>query len=182
MISPLVEKIYMSGKKKNYIKKVIKGYYIFTDTEINKQVLFTIANEIYKPSYISFESALYHYHLIPEVVMGITSANGKNTHRFKSDFGNFIYKKIKPSLMFGYKIMKYSNSIYKIAEIEKAVLDFFYLKPHLKDNEDFEELRFNSEEFLRKASMKKVKRYLNEYKNKLFSERINNFLRYIKHA
>ena len=169
-------------QKKNYIKKIIKGHYIFSDTEINKSVLFTIANEIYKPSYISFESALYYYHLIPEVVMGITSANGRNTYSFKSSFGNFSYKKIKPSLMFGYKIVKYLNHLFKIAEIEKAVLDFFYLKPHLKEDEDFEELRFNSKEFLKQASLKKFKLYLKEYKNKSLSKRMNFFLRYIKYA
>ena len=50
---------------KGYIKKVIKGYYIFSDTELNELSLFFIANKIYKPSYISFEMALSYYHLIP---------------------------------------------------------------------------------------------------------------------
>lgn len=52
---------------KGYIKKVIKGYYIFSDIELSENVLFDIANRIYSPSYVSFEMALSYYHLIPEM-------------------------------------------------------------------------------------------------------------------
>lgn len=43
---------------KGYILKVIRGYYLFSDTKINEQALFQIANRIYQPSYISFERTL----------------------------------------------------------------------------------------------------------------------------
>src|SRR3989338_3756269 len=64
-------------QKKNYIKKIIKGYYIFSDVDINQNVLFLIANKIYKPSYVSFESALSFYKLIPESIYAVTSANSR---------------------------------------------------------------------------------------------------------
>ena len=35
---------------KGYIKKVIKGYYIFSDLKLNENALFEIANRIYGPS------------------------------------------------------------------------------------------------------------------------------------
>ncbi|MDI6736880.1 MAG: hypothetical protein QME42_11945, partial [bacterium] len=38
---------------KGYIKKIIKGYYIFSDLELSEHLLFEIANRIYSPSYIS---------------------------------------------------------------------------------------------------------------------------------
>ena len=79
---------------KDYIKKIIKGYYIFSDFELNESFLYAIANKIFKPSYVSFESALSFYRLIPESIYSITSANPRNTYKFKTSFGDFIYRKI----------------------------------------------------------------------------------------
>jgi predicted transcriptional regulator of viral defense system len=45
-------------QEKGYIKKLIRGFYIFSDLELNENVLFEIANRIYAPSYISLEIAL----------------------------------------------------------------------------------------------------------------------------
>ncbi len=169
-------------QKKGYIKKVVKGYYVFSELEITDSILFTIANEIYKPSYISFESALSYYHFIPEIIHGITSVNSKDTYKFKTYLGNFIYKKIKPELMFGYKLVKYSNHVFKIAEAEKAILDFFYIKPHLKDSEDFEELRIDRESFFEKVNLKKLKKYTEAFKNKRLAKRMKKLVRYLKNA
>ena len=49
-------------QEKGYIKKIIKGYYISSDLEISENILFEIANRIYRPSYISLETALSYYH------------------------------------------------------------------------------------------------------------------------
>ena len=57
---------------KGYIKKIIRGYYIFSDLKLSEEVLFEMANRIYAPSYVSFEMAISYYHLIPESVYGIT--------------------------------------------------------------------------------------------------------------
>jgi len=89
-------------QKKKYIKKIRRGYYIFSDLKINEKVLFLIANKIYSPSYVSLEMALSYYNLIPESVYGITSVTSEKTNHFKNDLGEFIYRHIKPELMFGY--------------------------------------------------------------------------------
>ena len=65
--------------KKGYIKKIIREYYCFSDTEISESILCYIANQIYYPSYISFEFALSYYNLIPEGVYSITSASTLRT-------------------------------------------------------------------------------------------------------
>ena len=69
---------------KGYLKKVIKGYYIFSGMVLKESVLFEIANRIYNPSYISFEMALAYYGLIPESVYGITSASTRKTSHFRT--------------------------------------------------------------------------------------------------
>ncbi|MDA3803067.1 MAG: hypothetical protein PF488_04240 [Patescibacteria group bacterium] len=169
-------------REKDYIKKITKEYYIFSDLEINESVLFLIANKIYSPSYISFEMALSYYNLIPEAVYGVTSVSSKKTNHFKTDLAEFIYRSIKPELMFGYKLVEYQGHYFKIAEIEKALLDYFYINTQLKTTNDFIGIRFNIEELNNRVDRDKLKRYLKAFNNKSLAERINNLLKYIDHA
>lgn len=164
---------------KGYIKMLRRGHYVFSGIEINDPVLFLLANKIYAPSYVSLEMALAYYNLIPEAVYGITSVASRKTNYFKTDFGEFIYRHIKPQLMFGYKLIGYQGKIFKLAEPEKAVLDFFYLNTHIEAKEDFEGLRFNSEEFVENSDKDKFKDYLSAFENKKLAQRVNTFLRYI---
>ena len=167
---------------KGYIKRVTKEYYIFSDLEINESVLFLIANKIYSPSYISFEMAFSYYSLIPEAVYSVTSATSQKTNNFKTSFGEFIYRHIKPKLMFGYKLVEYKNQSFRIAEIEKAVLDYFYLNVHLKTENDFAEMRFKREEFKALANIDKLNNYLDAFENKALEKRVKRFLKYINYA
>jgi len=167
---------------KGYIKMVRRGYYIFSDLKLNESVLFLIANEIYSPSYISLEMAFSYYNLIPESVYGITSVTSQKTNNFETSSGKFIYRHIKPELIFGYKLIRYRNRNFKIAEIEKALLDYFYLNPQLKSEDDFIGVRFNIEEFKNKASKEKINRYLKAFNNKSLEKRIKRFLKYIDYA
>jgi predicted transcriptional regulator of viral defense system len=167
---------------KSYIKMIRRGYYAFSDLEINDSALFLIANKIYAPSYISMEMALSYYNMIPEAVYGITSVSSRKTNRFQSAYGEFIYRHIKPSLLFGYKLIVYKNHKWKIAEIEKAVLDFLYLNPHLRTAEDFAGLRFNDEEFQKIADRVKLDNYLAAFANKSMERRFKNFMKSIAYA
>jgi predicted transcriptional regulator of viral defense system len=167
---------------KGYIKKVIKEYYIFSDLEINEAVLFIIANRIFDPSYISLEMALSYHGLIPESVYGITSVSSRKTYAFNSQLAKFNYRKIKPELMFGYQLMKYQNHSFKMAEIEKAILDFFYVNSKIKTEREFEELRINRDTFQELADIEKLKNYLVQFKNKALERRINKFIKFINHA
>ena len=168
-------------QNKGYIKMIRRGHYVFADITINEHNLFFIANKIYAPSYISLEMALSYYHLIPEAVYGITSVSTRKTNNFRTEFGEFIYRHIKPSMMFGYKLISHKEHNIKVAEIEKAILDFFYLNPRLEKEEDFASLRFNSEEFKAQADKNKINNYLSALGNKKLEKRFKNFLRHIKY-
>lgn len=168
-------------QKKNYIKKVIREHYIFSDQEIDEQVLFIIANKIFDPSYISLEMALSYYNLIPEGVYSVTSVTSRKTYVFNSSLARFSYCKIKPEIMFGYRLVSHKNHIFKIAEIEKALLDYFYINPKIKTDGQFSELRINEEVFER-LDLKKLKRYLIQFGNKSLEKRANNFVKFMKHA
>jgi len=167
---------------KNYIKKVIRGYYIFSDKEVNENVLYIIANEIFNPSYVSLESALSYYNLIPEGVYSVISVSSKKTILLKTFLGDFNYRKIKPELMFGYQLVDYQGHNFKIAEIEKAILDYFYINSKLKNDNDFFELRFNISAFNDLVNMEKFDRYLKAFNNKSLERRISKFLKFINNA
>ena len=167
---------------KGYIKMIRRGYYIFSDLELNESTLFLIANKIYSPSYISLEMAFSYYNLIPEAVYGITSVTTQKTNNFETSLGEFIYQHVKPELMFGYKLVKYNDHNFKIAEIEKALLDYFYLNPHFKTEDDFFEMRFKDKDFKVKADKNKLLSYLRGFNNKSLEKRLKKFLRYINYA
>ena len=167
---------------KHYIAKVIKGYYISSDLEIDENVLFEIANRIYRPSYISFETALSYYHLIPESVYGISSASTRRTYSFKTIIGEFSYKTIKWDLFFGYDLVRHNNKYIKIASTEKAILDFFYLHPHIKREPDFTSLRINKNIFLKQVNQERLYRFLDRFAKKALTKRVKSFLEFIKNA
>ena len=173
---------FVEWQAKGYIKKIIRGYYVLAELDINEFILFTIANKIYKPSYVSFEMALSYYKLIPESIYGITSASTRHTYKFNTKFACFMYRKIKPKLMFGYKLAEYNNQTYKIAEIEKALIDFFYIKSHLTKDEDFEELRIDKQSFLEQVNLEKLNNYLKVIGSNILSRRVRKFIRFIKNA
>lgn len=169
-------------QKKGYVKKLRQGFYIFSDLEINEKTLFTLANRIYEPSYISHEMALSIYGLIPEAVYGVTSVTSQNTKNIKTPVGDFIYRHIQPELMFGYELREHNGHHYRLAEIEKAVLDYLYFNSKISDNESFEAVRFNISEAKEKIDGEKFSKYLTAFNSKALEKRAKKFLTYINHS
>ena len=167
---------------KGYIKKVIRGYHIFADLRLSENVLFEIANRIYNPSYISFEMALAYYHMIPESVYGLTSATSRKTMSFKTNVGDFIYHTIRSRLLFGYKLVDYNGRRFKVAEPEKALLDYFYINTSIKSEDDFAGMRIAKEQYLTQVDERRLVAYLNEFRQKRLVKRIKSFMEYIKDA
>lgn len=167
-------------KNKNYIKMIRDGHYIFSDIEINKKIIFLIANKIYSHSYVSLESALSYYNLIPEEVFQITSVSTKKTNNFETLIGDFNYRHIKPSLYFGYKLLEFEKRNILIAEPEKALLDYFYLNAQLQTADDFREIRINDDEFVNQINKRKFNKYLKAYKTNSLTKRVKIFLNIIQ--
>jgi len=166
-------------QKKGYIKKIINKYYILSDVKIDENILYYISNKIYEPSYISLESAFNYYGIIPESVYKITSVSTKRTYNFKSEIGEFVYRKIKPLLYFGFIIINAGNNKIKIANIEKCILDFLYLNPDYKTLDDFYELRFNKEKIIELFDENEFMTYLEIFKNIQLDKRAIKFLKFV---
>ncbi|MDD3744393.1 MAG: hypothetical protein PHX54_12275 [Lentimicrobiaceae bacterium] len=86
-----------------------------------------IANRMYEPSYISLETVLSLHSIIPDVSVSVTSVSSKATRIFSNASGQFIYRTIKAEFFKGYYIMNENGYEIKIAEPEKAVVDYLYL-------------------------------------------------------
>lgn len=84
---------------------------------------FVLANFIYEPSYVSFESALNFYGILSQFPYEITSATLGQTRSKKFNGKEYGYYHLKKSLFWGY--VKVDN--YLIADKEKALADQLYL-------------------------------------------------------
>ena len=146
------------------------------DRKMDQNFLFYAANKIYSPSYISLEKALKFYGLIPEEIFQITSVSTKKKTNFVTQVGNFSYRHIKPGLFFGYRLLDFDGQKILMAEPEKAILDYLYLNPRLKTNNDFYEMRINREIFPETVDLAKFQKYLEAFKNKSLIRRATVFL------
>ena len=116
-------------KKQGLLIELKRGLYVLSrderQTPLSKEVAAAI---IYQPSYISMESAMSHYKMIPERVSAVTSITTRKTRSVRNEEGSFIYRNLKPSLYFGFAEKKDEYGYpYFIAEPGKALLDYLYL-------------------------------------------------------
>lgn len=175
-IDPNFHSQQLSGwQKKCLIKKIISGYYIFSDTPLDESVLFLIANTLYEPSYVSLEMALSYYGLIPEAVYGITSVSSRTTRKFDTDIAAFSYRKMKPELFFGFTLVSFRGRAFKIAEPEKAILDFLFFRCDVCSPGAVKELRINRDVFLERINMQKLSEFSNYFQNEALRKRLKIF-------
>ena len=164
--------------KKGYVENVKRGFYRFTDKPMNQGTVYFIANKIYNPSYISLESALTYYQIIPEAVFSVTSISSLNTTKLNSSVGNLTYNHLKENLFFGYELIELNGLTIAFASPEKAILDYLYLHSNLISIEDFEGLRWNKE-VLKTVDFQRFYDYLQLFNSKRVSRRFQLLLKYI---
>jgi predicted transcriptional regulator of viral defense system len=167
-------------QQKNYIQKLRREHYCFYDTEKDEGFLLFAANKMYTPSYVSMESALAYYHFIPEGVFITTSISTRNTAKYDTPIGEFSYRQIKSSLFFGYKILPYNNVFIKIAEPEKVLLDYLYLRKLTSDAE-IEALRLNVIQINELVDFQRLAHYQKIFNSKALDKRIE-LLKEMLHA
>jgi len=166
-------------QEKGYICKVVKGWYTFADAEMDERMLWAIANKIYTPSYISIETALAHYNLIPESVFGVTSVSTRRTYSFQTKMATFFYRTLKPRLFFGYELLSDRT---KFALPEKAILDYLYFHPSLRLPADFEALRIDPSEFKSRINSEKMNAFLLRFDSRTLSARAQAMMKWARHA
>jgi predicted transcriptional regulator of viral defense system len=107
---------------------------------------FVIANAIVPGSYVSGQSALAHYGLIPEYAPGTVSVT--TSHPSQWD-GGFVFRHISPRLFFGYQNVELPDGQSAfIAAPEKALLDLAHLTPNSDSPNYLTQLRLQNLERL----------------------------------
>lgn len=165
-------------QKRGLIIKLKKGLYMLGENERKIEPSpDAIASHMVAPSYISMEYALSRYDLIPEGVFTVTSITTKKTQTIRNNLGTFAYQHIKEKCFVGFKQEKDSNGLtFFMAEPEKALVDFFYLRSHdFKENDKDvfkESFRFQNTENLDKN---KLIRFGALFGNKKIMKVIDNF-------
>lgn len=155
-----------SKREGSRIIKLKRGIYLFT---LNPTIELEIANKLYQPSYVSFETALSHYNIIPEIVYTITSVTTKRSKEITAQNSIYKYLKIKKSLYFGYRPEKFKGRTVLIAEAEKALLDYIYLLSLKKGT-------FNERLDLSRIDTKKLGNYVNHFKKAIKKNKAFIFL------
>jgi predicted transcriptional regulator of viral defense system len=115
-------------------------------------------------------------------VYAITSASTRRTYHFKTPIAEFVYRTITPRLFFGYDLVKYDHKYFKMASVEKAILDYFYVRSDIKGKHDFESLRVNKDIFSKQVHEQILYQYLEKFAQKALAKRIQSFLEFLNHA
>jgi len=106
---------------------------------------FLVANRMVRGSYVSCQTALAYYGLIPEYVAITMSVTTQRPNSWTTPIGHYEFRHIKPSMFIGYqRIEVIQNQWVYIARPEKALLDLAYLYPGADDPAYLQELRLQN--------------------------------------
>lgn len=117
--------------KLGWFRRIKKGLYLIIDSissrSQNDISQLVIANSLVNNSYVSLTLALNYYNFFDQLSKEIISITIKENKTYI--FDNFTYKfsKIKKSMFFGFTKKMYNGRIIKIADAEKALIDYLYL-------------------------------------------------------
>jgi len=106
---------------------------------------FLVANQLRQPSYVSLQSALAYYGMIPEYVPIVTSMTTQRPGLVETPLGSFLYKHLKPSFFKGFRLLEVeAGQQFLLASPEKSLLDLVYLTPGADNQEYLRELRLGN--------------------------------------
>jgi len=110
---------------------------------------FVLANRMARGSYVSCQSALAHYGLIPEYVPVIVSVTTARPGRWETPLGIFEFHHIKTDWLRGYRLIELGGGQKaSVASPEKALLDLIHLHPGGDSPQYLRELRLQNLERL----------------------------------
>lgn len=161
---PVIKRLLQVG----LLVKIERDKYLLKGAKVHD---FALANFIYRPSYISFESALNFYGILSQFPYEVTSVSSKKTVEKTFESKVFVYNHIKMDLFWGYQ--KQDNFL--IAFPEKALLDQLYLTAKGYKNISLDEYD------LSRISTLRLKKYLRKYsRTRQFEGTIKILERYLR--
>jgi len=106
---------------------------------------FLVANAMKPASYVSLQSSLAYYELIPEYTPVVTSVTTGRSEQIETAAGMFSFSHIKKTWFTGYRRVEVvpGQSVF-LAGPEKSLLDLVYLTPRADSAEYLHELRLQN--------------------------------------
>lgn len=107
-----------------------RGLYCLAPEYRKKPInIFSIAQQVYGPSYISLESALSYHGWIPEAVYACTSVSLKNSKEFETPLGLFSYRRVPQKILYAdvERMTDEHGNAFLMASPIKALADYVYI-------------------------------------------------------
>lgn len=118
---------------------------------------FLVANRVVRASYVSCQSALAHYGLIPEYVPAVTSVTTARPGQWDTALGRYEYRHVKNDLLWGYQLAALGGDQQAFLSIpEKALLDLVHLQPGGDAPDYLQALRLQNLERLDGETLKRL--------------------------
>ena len=113
------------------ILNIRRGLYCLAPRYQKKPIsVYSLAQHIYGPSYISLETALSYHGWIPEAVYACTSASYKSAKKFTTPLGIFDYKRVPQKMFYAgvERCVDKDGNIFFMAWPAKALADYMYVQ------------------------------------------------------
>lgn len=135
-----VKKALRRHATKGILEEVSKGLYL--NTLASGFSARDVVNVVRPNSYISLETALAEWGISTQHPIALTCVSTLDARIIRTKSLNISYRKIKETLFWGFQEKKTRYSTYKIAEPEKALLDWIYFSHNDGLPVPLDELRF----------------------------------------
>jgi predicted transcriptional regulator of viral defense system len=115
---------------------------------------FLVANRLQRGSYVSAQSALEFYGMIPEHVPVVTSVGPGRPETIRNPLGAFQFNHLARQLLFGYSQIEIAPRQFSfVASPEKALLDLIHLTAGADSAKYLRELRLQNPDVLNMQNM-----------------------------
>ena len=143
---------------------------------------FLIANRMQRASYVSGQSALSFYGMIPDTVQATVSVTTGRPEQRETPLGVFEFRHVKPELLRGYRMTdlhgwKQPGQQALVATPEKALLDLVYLQPGGDTPEYLRELRLQN---LERLDLNELRRQAETFNTPKLSQAVEAIIRLVE--
>lgn len=108
-----------------HVTRLTRGIWLL-DRTVNPWALHPYLSDP-SPSYVSLHTALFHHGMIEQIPTVIHLVSTAKTRTIETDVGTYAIHQVAPTFFCGFEPL--SGGPAQIATAEKALVDFFYLRP-----------------------------------------------------
>ncbi len=162
------------------ILNIRRGLYCLAPEFMKRPIsIYSLAEKIYGPSYISMETALSYHGWIPEAVYSCTCACFGNSKEFKTSLGIFSFTRVPQHTFFlgVERCTDKDGNVFFMATPAKALTDYLYVHQLncTNINELIDRLRVDEDELIG-VTVEELEKLLGNYRNGRVRRFLNGWL------